>query len=98
VSIYTLGIWTVTPGREQEFIDAWHAMASATQAEFPGASAILLRDRDEPSRFISSGPWESLDQIEAWRSSATFSDGVGRIRGIIEAFEPHTMDPVATVG
>ena len=98
MAIYTLGIWTVKPGREQEFIDAWHAMAAATAADFPSASAVLLRDRDTPSTFISSGPWQSLDQIEAWRGSDTFRDGVAGIRAVIDGFEPHTMDVAASVG
>jgi heme-degrading monooxygenase HmoA len=98
MAIYTLGVWTVKPGREDAFIEAWNAMATATAADYPGASAVLLRDRDEPTKFISSGPWNSLDQIETWRASSTFQDGVGRIRELIERFEPHTMDLVVTVG
>lgn len=98
MSIYTLGVWTVKPGRESDFIDAWQAMATATAADFPGASAVLLRDRDDPSKFISSGPWESLEQIETWRGSDTFRDGVGKIRELIDGFEPHTMDVAITIG
>jgi heme-degrading monooxygenase HmoA len=98
LAIYTLGIWTVKTGREQDFIDAWHAMAAATASDFPGASAMLLHDRDTPSMFISSGPWESLDQIEAWRGSETFGAGVSKIRELIDSFEPHTMDLAASVG
>jgi heme-degrading monooxygenase HmoA len=98
VAIYTLGVWTVKPGREQDFIDAWHGMAAATAAEYPGSSAVLLQDRDTPTKFISSGPWESLEQIEAWRGSDLFREGVGRIRDVIDAFEPHTMEVAASVG
>jgi heme-degrading monooxygenase HmoA len=98
MAVYTLGVWTAKPGREEEFIEAWRAMATATAADFPGASAMLLRDRDDPSKFISSGPWESLEQIETWRGSATFRDGVTKIREVVDGFEPHSMDPVAVVG
>jgi heme-degrading monooxygenase HmoA len=98
MAIYTLGVWTVKRGREDDFIAAWETMATATAADFPGATATLLRDRDEPLKFISSGPWDSLDQIETWRGSSTFHDGVGRIRDAIEGFEPHTMDLVVTIG
>jgi heme-degrading monooxygenase HmoA len=93
---YTLGIWRVKAGHEDEFVEAWQALASATASEFPGASAVLLRDRDEPSTFISSGPWESLEMIETWRASDTFRVGVGRIRDHLEGFEPHTMDVAAS--
>jgi len=98
LAVYTLGVWTVKPGHEDDFIEAWNALATATVEDFPGATAVLLRDRDDPSKFISSGPWDSLEQIETWRASNTFRDGVGQIRELIEGFEPHTMDPVVTVG
>jgi heme-degrading monooxygenase HmoA len=98
VSIYTLGIWTVKRGREEEFIQSWRDLATKTQSDFPGASATLLRDRDNPHRFISSGPWQSLEQIEAWRASTTFKDGVGRIRELLDSFEPHTMDEAVVIG
>ena len=59
---------------------------------------MLLHDRDTPNLFISAGPWESLEQIEAWRASTTFTSGVGRIRPHLESFEPHTLDPAVTIG
>ncbi|GAC1323143.1 MAG: hypothetical protein NVSMB13_02610 [Mycobacteriales bacterium] len=96
--VYTLGVWTVRAGQEEQFVAAWQDMASKTAAEFPGASGILLRDRDQPERFISSGPWDSLELIEQWRASSTFREGVARIRPLVEVFEPHTMDPAAAVG
>jgi hypothetical protein len=43
--IYTSGDWMVKPGREEEFIEAWHDLAEWTAAEIaPGAPATLLRD------------------------------------------------------
>lgn len=98
MAVYTLGIWTVKPGREDEFVTAWRDMATRTEADFPGASAVLLRDRDLSNRFISTGPWSSMEQVAAWRESAAFRDGVGRIRELVESFEPHTMDPVVVIG
>lgn len=98
MAVYTVGLWRVKPGEEDAFVAAWRAMATATAGDFPGANAVLLRDRDTPSLFISAGPWESLEQIETWRASTTFSSGVGAIRGHLESFEPHTLDPVVTIG
>ncbi len=51
--IYPVGIWTVKPGREEEFVAAWRAMGEATIAEFPAAHGRLLRDVDNPGRFVS---------------------------------------------
>jgi heme-degrading monooxygenase HmoA len=98
MAVYTVGLWRVKPGEEDAFVSAWRDMATATASDFAGASAVLLRDRDAPNLFISAGPWESLDQIETWRASATFTSGVGAIRAHLESFEPHTMDPVVTIG
>ena len=97
MAVYTLGIWTVKPGREEEFISAWRDMASRTKTGFPNASAVLLRDRDRPNRFVSSGPWESLEQVGQWRSSTPFQQGVAQMREFLDGFEPHTMDPVVTI-
>ncbi|HLM07421.1 MAG TPA: antibiotic biosynthesis monooxygenase family protein [Blastococcus sp.] len=97
MAVYTLGIWTVRPGAEDDFVAAWREMANNTTADFPSATAMLLHDRDRPNLFISYGPWRSLAEIESWRGSAVFRDGVARIRASLESFEPHTMDPVVTI-
>jgi heme-degrading monooxygenase HmoA len=78
MSVYTLALWKVKLGREEEFISAWRDLAAGTKADFPGASAVLLRDRDTPNLFVSSGPWESLEQSQQWRASSTFTEGVRR--------------------
>jgi len=88
----------VKPGREEEFISAWRDLATRTESDFPGASAMLLRDRDIPGLFVSSGPWDSLEQIAMWRAATTFGEGVAKIRELLDGFEPHTMDPVVTIG
>jgi quinol monooxygenase YgiN len=65
-TLYTSGSWRVKPGKEDEFVAAWQELASWTAAEMPGAMwATLIRDQDDPSRFLSFGPWESGDEIEA---------------------------------
>ena len=97
MAVYTLGVWTVRPGAEDDFVAAWRDMAAGTVTDFPAATAMLLRDRDRPNLFISYGPWQSLAEIESWRGSAVFRDGVARMRPTLENFEPHTMDPVVTV-
>lgn len=98
MAVYTLGVWTAKIGQESEFVESWRDMAEKTAADFPGATAVLLRDRDRPNVFISYGPWASLEDIAAWRGSATFEQGVARIGASLERFEAHTMDPVVTVG
>jgi heme-degrading monooxygenase HmoA len=95
VAIYTAGMWTVKLGKEAQFVEAWQELAAGSAREFPGASAVLLRDRDRPNVFLSCGPWQSLEEVEAWRASAIFEQGLAKIRPLLDAFEPHTMDSVA---
>jgi heme-degrading monooxygenase HmoA len=95
--IYTVGIWTVKAGREDEFVAAWRAMGEATIAEFPAAHGRLLRDVDNPGRFVSFGPWDSLETVDAWRASTPFKEGVARIRELLDAFEPGTYEVSAEV-
>jgi len=97
LSVYTLGIWKVQAGRENDFVRAWSEMANNTKADFTESVATLLQDMDEPRTFISFGPWESLEQIEQWRSSDTFKNGVGRIRSLLDDFTPHTMQIAARI-
>ena len=95
--VYTLGVWTVKNGREGDFVKAWQDLADRTKTDFPEETATLLRDRDQPNLFISFGPWESLEQIERWRSSDTFKHRVGTIRAMLDDFVAHTMDVAAEI-
>jgi heme-degrading monooxygenase HmoA len=97
-TLYTSGSWRVKPGREDDFVAAWQEIAAWTAAEMPGAMwATLLRDQDDPSHFVSFGPWESEDAIDAWRASDGFRERVARIRELLESFEPMTGEAVADV-
>ena len=84
-----MGIWQVKPGSEDDFVTAWQEMADWTMREVQG---------DQPSRFVSFGPWPDERTIAAWRGSAGFQERVGRIRGLLEDFSPATLDPVAVQG
>lgn len=91
-SLYTLGEWTVTPGREEAFVSAWRELAEWTTANVDGNTwAKLLRDRDEPRRFISFGPWASDDAVAAWREHPQFRQHVTNIQQLVDAFAPHDM-------
>jgi heme-degrading monooxygenase HmoA len=97
--LYTCGTWTVVAGREDDFAAAWQDLAEWTLAEIPGARwAQLVQDTEKPSVFLSFGPWESADAIAAWRESAGFQERVGRIRQMLEGFEPATYRLRASVG
>ena len=98
MSLYTAGLWRAKPGHEEEFVAAWHAMAAQTATDFPGAHAELLRDRADPALFLSVGPWAGAEEIDRWRASATFREGIAAIRPHLDSFEPHTMDLASSAG
>jgi heme-degrading monooxygenase HmoA len=97
MTVYTLGVWTVRPGEAEAFEAGWKELARRTKRDFPAATAVLLRDRDDPHRYISFGPWESDEEVARWRDSAAFRETVGAVRAVLEGFEPHTMDPAVVV-
>ena len=98
MTVYTAGIWTVKARREEEFVALWRELAGWTLGSFPVAHGTLLRSRDEPGRFLSFGPWESVEQIEAWRGAPEWQELVGRMRELLDGFEPGTYDVAATAG
>jgi heme-degrading monooxygenase HmoA len=95
--LYTHGRWVVNEGQEAAFQAAWEELAEWTNENISGAvsgEARLLQDLDDPRVFVSFGPWESLEAIQAWRADAGFQERVGRIRDLLESFEAHTIRTV----
>ena len=96
---YTHGVWKVKPGRADEFVAAWTELAEWTRENVPGALwATLLRDTADENRFVSLGPWESFEAIEAWRVHEGFRERVGQVRELLESFEAQTLESVAESG
>jgi len=52
-AVWTHGRWTVAPGREAEFIEAWSTLARASIGRFGSEPPTLLRDREQPNEFLS---------------------------------------------
>ena len=96
--VWTSGVWAVRAGTEDEFVVAWREFASWTASEYPGSHAWLLRDREHPKIFVSVGPFTGDAMIDEWRKSDGFRERIGRIREMLESFEPRTLDEVARVG
>lgn len=97
--LYTCGIWQVAPGSEEDFVSAWRDLAEWTVKHTPGAgAATLVQDIGQPNRFLSFGPWESAQAIDAWRASSGFQERVGKMQALLEAFEPGTFCRRASVG
>jgi heme-degrading monooxygenase HmoA len=95
--LYTCGFWKVKPGHTDTFIQAWGDFARWSAENHPGVGqGRLLQDADKSDEFLSFGPWQSEDHIQAWRDSVEFKDFVERARQLCESFQPHTMRQVAS--
>lgn len=77
--VYTLGDWVIAEGSEDEFVEAWSELVDWTMDEIPGGTfAKLLRDSDDPRRFVSFGPWRDVDAVIAWRANPGFQQRADR--------------------
>lgn len=95
---YTHGVWTVKQGQEDDFVRLWTDFAKWSKTAVPGALwAKLLRDREHANRFITVGPWQSLEDIERWRSEPGWRERIGGVRELLVGFEPSTLDVVAEI-
>ncbi|MDD1673392.1 MAG: antibiotic biosynthesis monooxygenase, partial [Methanomicrobiales archaeon] len=68
--LFSVGNWVVRPGQEKAFIEAWTEFAEWTMEHQKGAVyGQLLQDIVQQGHFVSFGPWETVQDIEAWRST-----------------------------
>ena len=96
MTTFSVTLWTVKPGREPEFIRSWRDLAEFTALHMVGRKepTRLLRDHDQPSRFVTVAPWDSASTLRAWRAGPGFGERVGRMRELLEDFSPMTLDDV----
>ena len=93
---YTITTFTLSAGREAEFIDAWRDAAAAALEFVPGAvMGQILRDRADPRRIIALGVWEDTAAIEKWRSLPEYETFALRVAFICEEIDRYTLDTVA---
>jgi len=96
MAAYTSGNWRVKAGREQEFISAWREAASWSGAEFdPMGWAKLLRDKDNPSHFVSIGEWADESAIERWRNDEEFKNRFVALAEFVEEVDIHPFEVAA---
>lgn len=98
MTVYTLGVWRVRPGREDDFVAEWDALARWTVESGYEWSGTLLRDRSDLSVFVSVGPWPSVEVAERWRSSDGFAERIEHLRELVESMDdPGVLDVVLRV-
>ena len=91
---YTYSTWIVKPGHEDEFIRLWTEWTEWSTLQGL-ASATLLRDVDQPNRFVSFGPWAGIESVGSWRAAEGYHERIAALQALLETFEPHTLEQVA---
>lgn len=91
---YTLTLWQVKPGMEEEFVRCWDEWVDWSHRQGFTARAELLRDHERPGAFVSFGPWESVEAVRNWRSLEGYQERVVRMHQLVESFEPRTLSLV----
>jgi quinol monooxygenase YgiN len=96
--VYTSAVWIVKEGREEEFERRWQEAVNGTSLEFPDVKFMLLRDRENPRRFVSLGEgWRNHEQIEAARSTPSYQDSMASVWRVIDSGEVSTLELVVEV-
>jgi heme-degrading monooxygenase HmoA len=94
-TLFTIGYWTVKPGKEEVFLEKWREFAQWTLDNMKGAKwACLIRDLEQKNKFISFGPWESAESIAVWRESSKFREAFAEFRELCDQIQPATMREV----
>jgi heme-degrading monooxygenase HmoA len=98
MNTYSISIWTVKPGREEDFIRSWRALADFAARHMVGRKepSRLLRDHDVPNRFISFAPWDSAATLRTYRAGPEFGERVARMGELLESFSPMTLRDVTS--
>lgn len=96
-SIYTLGVWRVKPGQEDAFIQAWKDLGIVFThlPQPPNGSGKLIQSLTDSSLFYSFGPWRSLEDIQAMRSSPDAQARLGKLRELYTEATPGNFRVVA---
>jgi len=96
--MYTSGTWIVKKGHEDEFARLWQASADGVSLQFPGITFRLLRDAENPRRFVSfAGAWRNAEQIEAMRSLPSFQQSMADMQRTLESGEISTFELAAEI-
>jgi heme-degrading monooxygenase HmoA len=94
---YTSGSWKVKPGEEDAFVAAWKGFVSWAKEHDGSGTFRLVRDVEDPTRFMSFAPWESFEAQQAWKELPEFPERIGRVRAHCTDFQPSTYELVTTV-
>lgn len=94
---YSSGAWTAKEGEGDAFVEAWTEFARWLST-MPGAgTARLTRDLSEPQRYLSFAPWDTVEDMHAWKSSPEFGQRMRVVREHVAEFAPRELELIAEV-
>lgn len=92
MDLYTVGIWRIKAGREDDFAKAWEELLGWTAKNQPGSKgAYMLQDPADPQRFITFGLWESEEAATAWRKTPRLQEYGATIGDMVEEGSTQSM-------
>ena len=95
--VYTLGVWRVKNGKQDEFVAAWQALGRYFNSlPHPPGKGTLLQSVDDPQQFYSFGPWQALDDIQQMRSRPETPTEIGKLMDLCEEGRPGAFRVAAT--
>jgi len=96
--MYTSGVWIVKKGREGDFARRWQESADSLSLDYPDVTFRLLRDHENPQRFVSlADGWRGAEQIEAAQSTPAYQDAMTSLWRLLESGETSRLDLAAEV-
>jgi hypothetical protein len=97
MEIYTLGVWHVRDGSQEEFVSAWKELGAvfASLPRPPIGKGILIQSATEPTLFYSFGPWRSEEDVAAMRGAPHAQAGIRKLIDLCTEATPGTYRVVA---
>ncbi len=94
--VYTLGVWRVLPGRDDEFVAAWRALGAVFRnLDQPPGDGTLVRSVEDPQQYYSFGPWPSIEAVAAMRERPEPAEAIARLAALCEEARPGLFRVVA---
>jgi heme-degrading monooxygenase HmoA len=95
--VFSSGAWTAKEGEEDDFVEAWTEFARWLSEMPRSGTARRTRDLDQPRRYLSFAPWESVEAMHEWKNQPDFRDRIGAVRRHVTEFVPSELELVAEV-
>jgi quinol monooxygenase YgiN len=86
---------TVKPGKEDEFVEAWRAIAEEVSREPANLRQALMRDADAERTFVISSDWESREAFHEFERSPEQEELTAPMRDLRESGRMTIQDVVA---